>query len=187
MGDRGIMISGGTLNLHGNRKNTWTKLAKTAEAGSNSIEVLNAAEWRAGDEIVLASTGLLIPGRPSVAPLPPSAATRSRWTRSSTTCTSARSPSTWMNAARVGLLTRNVKVQGIGRCGADLLRRPHHGDGHQQDVRRGRRTQSHGPEPDPRPGTPSTGILSATRRASTSGTRPSTTHYNRCVTVHGTN
>jgi G8 domain len=56
MGDRGIMISGGTLNLHGDRKNTWTKLAKTADAGSTSIEVLNAAEWRVGDEIVLAST-----------------------------------------------------------------------------------------------------------------------------------
>src|SRR5215471_13053185 len=56
MGDRGIMLSGGTLNLHGDRTNTWTKLAKTADAGSNSIEVLNAAQWRAGDEIVLAST-----------------------------------------------------------------------------------------------------------------------------------
>ena len=30
MGDRGIMLSGGTLNLHGDRTNTWTKLAKTA-------------------------------------------------------------------------------------------------------------------------------------------------------------
>src|SRR6187402_1561946 len=56
MGDRGIMLSGGTLNLHGNRTNTWTKLAKTAEAGSNSIEVLNADQWKVGDEIVLAST-----------------------------------------------------------------------------------------------------------------------------------
>jgi len=54
--DRGIMMMGGTLSLHGNRKNSWTKLSKTAEAGSNSIEVLNAAQWRAGDEIVLAST-----------------------------------------------------------------------------------------------------------------------------------
>ena len=54
--DRGIMLMGGTLNLHGNRTNSWTKLAKTAEAGSNSIEVLNAAGWRVGDEIVLAST-----------------------------------------------------------------------------------------------------------------------------------
>ncbi|HEX2617113.1 MAG TPA: G8 domain-containing protein, partial [Flavobacteriales bacterium] len=56
MGDRGIMLSGGTLNLHGTRTNTWTKLSKTAEAGSNSIEVLNAAQWQVGDEIVLAST-----------------------------------------------------------------------------------------------------------------------------------
>src|SRR6202167_6261661 len=54
--DRGIMLMGGTLNLHGNRTNSWTKLSRTAEAGSNSIEVLNAAEWRSGDEIVLAST-----------------------------------------------------------------------------------------------------------------------------------
>src|SRR5688572_8336210 len=29
MGDRGIMLMGGTLNLHGDRQNTWTKLAKT--------------------------------------------------------------------------------------------------------------------------------------------------------------
>jgi cell migration-inducing and hyaluronan-binding protein len=54
--DRGIMLMGGTLNLHGNRTNSWTKLARTAEAGSTSIEVLNAAGWRVGDEIVLAST-----------------------------------------------------------------------------------------------------------------------------------
>src|SRR5213079_2347110 len=54
--DRGIMLMGGTLNLHGDRQNTWTKLAKTADAGSNSIEVLNAAGWRVGDEIVLVST-----------------------------------------------------------------------------------------------------------------------------------
>jgi cell migration-inducing and hyaluronan-binding protein len=56
MGDRGIMISGGTLNLHGDRTNSWTKLANTAKAGSTSIEVLNAEGWRVGDEIVLAST-----------------------------------------------------------------------------------------------------------------------------------
>src|SRR6185436_11264500 len=54
--DRGIMLMGGTLNLHGTTKNTWTKLSTTAAAGSNSIQVLNAAGWRVGDEIVLAST-----------------------------------------------------------------------------------------------------------------------------------
>src|SRR5687767_3127128 len=54
--DRGIMIMGGTLSLHGDRTNTWTKLAQTAAAGSTSIQVLDASGWRAGDEIVLAST-----------------------------------------------------------------------------------------------------------------------------------
>src|SRR3984893_14870465 len=54
--DRGIMLMGGTLNLHGSEKSTWTKLAKTAEAGSTSLEVLSAADWKAGEEIVLAST-----------------------------------------------------------------------------------------------------------------------------------
>jgi hypothetical protein len=56
MGDRGIMLSGGTLNLHGTTTNTWTKLANTAEAGATSIEVLDAAQWKVGDEIVIAST-----------------------------------------------------------------------------------------------------------------------------------
>jgi hypothetical protein len=56
MGDRGIMISGGTLNLHGDRTHSWTKLSNTAKAGSTSIEVLDASGWRVGDEIVLAST-----------------------------------------------------------------------------------------------------------------------------------
>ncbi len=56
MGDRGIMVLGGTLNLHGDRTNSWSKLAKTAEAGSSSIQVLDGKGWRVGDQIVLAST-----------------------------------------------------------------------------------------------------------------------------------
>jgi cell migration-inducing and hyaluronan-binding protein len=56
MGDRGIMLMRGTLNLHGNREHTWSKLSATAEAGSTSFTVLDASGWRAGDEIVLAST-----------------------------------------------------------------------------------------------------------------------------------
>jgi G8 domain len=56
MGDRGIMLAGGTLNLHGDRTHTWTKLAATAAAGATSIQVLDAAGWRVGDEIILAST-----------------------------------------------------------------------------------------------------------------------------------
>ncbi|MBV9552756.1 MAG: hypothetical protein JO032_08195, partial [Alphaproteobacteria bacterium] len=56
MGDRGIMMTAGTLSLHGDRKNSWTKLVSTAKAGAGTIAVLNAAGWRKGDVIVLAST-----------------------------------------------------------------------------------------------------------------------------------
>ena len=56
MGDRGIMLMGGTLEMHGNRDHTWSQLSNTAEAGSTSIEVLDAHGWHVGDEIVLAST-----------------------------------------------------------------------------------------------------------------------------------
>ena len=56
MGDRGILLMAGTLSLHGDRANSWTKLARTAEAGTTQIVVLDASTWRIGDEIVLAST-----------------------------------------------------------------------------------------------------------------------------------
>ena len=56
MGDRGIMLSGGTLNLHGSTTHTWTKLSATANASATSIRVLDAKGWKVGDEIVLAST-----------------------------------------------------------------------------------------------------------------------------------
>ena len=110
MGDRGIMISGGTLNLHGYRTNAWTKLAETAEAGSTEIEVLNAAEWRVGDEIVLASTDFD----------PRQAETRMVTAISGNTLTLDR-PLDYMHFGRitfgvdqrgeVGLLTRNIRIQ----------------------------------------------------------------------------
>jgi cell migration-inducing and hyaluronan-binding protein len=56
MGDRGIMLLKGTLSLHGDRKNAWTKLSQTAKAGATRIQVLDASGWRKGDVIVLAST-----------------------------------------------------------------------------------------------------------------------------------
>src|SRR4029077_4574790 len=56
MGDRGIMLMGGTLNLHGNRQDSWTRLTKTAAAGRTSIEVSNTGDWKKGDSIVVAST-----------------------------------------------------------------------------------------------------------------------------------
>jgi hypothetical protein len=110
MGDRGIMLSGGTLNLHGDRTNTWTKLAATANAGSTAIEVLNAAQWRVGDEIVLASTDY-----------DPRQAERRTIAAISGNTVTLDKPLTYMHFGKitfdvdqrgeVGLLTRNIKIQ----------------------------------------------------------------------------
>jgi hypothetical protein len=110
MGDRGIMISGGTLNLHGNRTHTWTKLAATAEAGSNSIQVLDASGWKVGDEIVLASTDF-----------DPKQAERRTITAISGKNLTLDQPLQYMHFGQVtfdvdergevGLLTRNIKIQ----------------------------------------------------------------------------
>jgi cell migration-inducing and hyaluronan-binding protein len=110
MGDRGIMLSAGTLNLHGDRTNAWTKLAKTADAGSSSIEVLNASSWRVGDEIVLASTDY-----------DPRQAEVRRITALTGNTLTLDKPLNYMHFGKitfdvdqrgeVGLLTRNVKIQ----------------------------------------------------------------------------
>ena len=110
MGDRGIMLSGGTLNLHGNIQNTWSKLARTAEAGSTSITVLNASSWRAGDEIVLASTDY-----------DPRQAERRRIAGISGNTLTLDKTLEYMHFGKmtfdvdergeVGLLTRNIKIQ----------------------------------------------------------------------------
>ena len=110
MGDRGIMLSGGTLNLHGNRTNTWSKLAKTAKAGSRDIEVLDAAQWRVGDEIVLASTDFN-----------PRQAERRTITGIQGNAITLNEPLRYMHfgeitfgvdeRGEVGMLTRNIKIQ----------------------------------------------------------------------------
>ena len=110
MGDRGILLMGGTLNLHGNREHTWTKLAKTAEAGSSQIEVLDASEWRVGDEIVLASTDFN-----------PRQAEKRRIAAISGTAITLDRPLEYMHfgeitfgvdeRGEVGLLTRNIRIQ----------------------------------------------------------------------------
>src|SRR5690606_36730549 len=110
MGDRGIMISGGTLNLHGDRTHTWTKLSATAAAGATSIQVLDASGWRVGDEIVLASTDFD----------PKQAERRTITAISGNTITLDRKLD-YMHfgeitfdvdeRGEVGLLTRNIKIQ----------------------------------------------------------------------------
>jgi cell migration-inducing and hyaluronan-binding protein len=104
------MLMRGTLTLQGDRENAWTKLAKTAEAGSARIEVLNAAGWREGDEIVLASTDF-----------DPRQAERRTITAISGNAITLDRPLDYMHfgaitygvdeRGEVGLLTRNIRIQ----------------------------------------------------------------------------
>ncbi|MEZ6070093.1 MAG: G8 domain-containing protein [Pirellulales bacterium] len=51
-----IVRSGGTLELVGKTKQSWTQLGATATAGSNTVTLKSAVNWEVGDEIVIAST-----------------------------------------------------------------------------------------------------------------------------------
>ena len=110
MGDRGIMLLHGTLSLHGDRKNAWTKLSATAKAGAARIQVLDASGWRRGDVIVLASTDYN----------PRQAEERTVVAVAGNTITLDK-PLAYMHFGQitdgvdergeVGLLTRNIKIQ----------------------------------------------------------------------------
>ena len=110
MGDRGIMLLNGTLSLHGDRKNAWTKLAATAKAGSDKIQVVDASGWRKGDVIVLASTDFN-----------PRQAEERTITAISGNALTLDKPLAYMHFGKitdgvdergeVGLLTRNIKIQ----------------------------------------------------------------------------
>jgi hypothetical protein len=110
MGDRGIMLLNGTLSLHGDRKNSWTKLSATARAGSARIQVLDAKGWRKGDVIALASTDY-----------DPYQAEKRTITAIAGNTVSLDKPLTYMHFGKitdgvdergeVGMLSRNIKIQ----------------------------------------------------------------------------
>lgn len=57
MGTRGILVMGGILELHGNPTQTpWTKISQSANSGSTSLNLLQAVDWQAGNEIVVGPT-----------------------------------------------------------------------------------------------------------------------------------
>lgn len=60
---KGIMVkNGGTLELHGKVKKSWTNLGATANAGATQITLKEAVNWEVGDVIALTSTDLAIQG-----------------------------------------------------------------------------------------------------------------------------
>ncbi|MBT5816295.1 MAG: hypothetical protein HOI15_18380, partial [Opitutales bacterium] len=124
MGWRALLaVNGGTLNLHGEDRIEWTRLDANVEAGSSSFTVADAVDWRPGDEILLVSstnnwneaeelTVDSVSGDGKVVTLTSNLShwhcgTIQQYTRPSDS-------KTWTAdmRAEVGLLTRNVTIQG---------------------------------------------------------------------------
>jgi cell surface hyaluronidase len=57
MGTKGLLVMGGVVEMFGEPNRTpWTRLAAHAAKGATTITVLNANNWRVGDQIAIAST-----------------------------------------------------------------------------------------------------------------------------------
>lgn len=56
MGGRLLGVMGGTLDLWGPQRVSWTQLGATASAGARSIELIEDVDWQPGDRIAIAST-----------------------------------------------------------------------------------------------------------------------------------
>ena len=116
MGNRVLGVAGGTLDLHGEPRAGWTRLAATAPAGATQLVSSRAApDWRAGDKLVVASTDF-DPHRAEVVTVA---------ARSGGVVTLAQplafshygeeqtiAGHTVDERAEVGLLTRNIVIQG---------------------------------------------------------------------------
>jgi cell migration-inducing and hyaluronan-binding protein len=115
MGNRVLGVVGGTLDLHGEPRTGWTRLASTAPAGATQLVLAGTPEWRAGDKLVVASTDF-DPNRAEVVTVA---------ARSGAVVTLTQplayahygelqtiAGRTVDERAEVGLLTRNIVIQG---------------------------------------------------------------------------
>ncbi|XP_036421459.1 fibrocystin-L-like [Colossoma macropomum] len=110
----------GTLDLYGLPHNVYrTKLASTAQAGSNSISLQEPVDWQAGDEIVLSTTSY-DPGQTETRTI--TAVTNNNltltldqplaFTHISESYTVDGTSQSYRLAGDVGLLSRNIKIIG---------------------------------------------------------------------------
>lgn len=116
MGTKMIGVSpDGVLEIHGEPRTSWTHLGATAIKGASQIQLETAADWRAGDRIVLASTDFdpLQAEEAIVRSTSGSVVTLEqplKFTHWGTVQTIAGTPVD--ERGEVGLLTRNVRIQG---------------------------------------------------------------------------
>jgi hypothetical protein len=55
-----MVMGGGSLELHGKKRRSWTNIGVTANAGATQITLKEAVDWEIGDNIALTSTDLAI-------------------------------------------------------------------------------------------------------------------------------
>ena len=109
------VLPGATLDLHGEPRLGWTRLAATASAGSSTLALSEPVSWRPGDRVVVASTDF-DPAKAEEAVVGTASPT-------SITLTSGLRSTHWGvlqtiagrtvdERAEVALLTRNITIQG---------------------------------------------------------------------------
>lgn len=114
-GTKMIAVLGGILEIHGEPRNSWMRLGATAVKGATQIQLEKPSDWRAGDRIVLASSDFDPFQAEEVIVRSISGATVtieqplkfSHWGEMQNV---AGTPLD--ERAEVGLLTRNVRIQG---------------------------------------------------------------------------
>jgi len=190
MGAKVLGVMGGTLDVHGERRTGWTRLAATANKGSNSLRLTDTPGWRVGDRIVVASTDYdpFQAEERTVTAVSGETVTLDRpldHTHWGTVQTFAGKPVD--ERAEVALLSRNVTIEGEEATSTD-------GFGGQIMVMGGGVTRVEGAE------LTRMGQKNALRRypihyhmlgqgGASSYLKNASIHhtFNRCVTVHGTN
>ncbi len=135
MGTRGLIVMGGTLELHGTPPTkTWTKINAHAPQGSTNLSLLESVNWQVSDQIVVAPTDYIGTGdaqKVSINSISGTSLTTSagmnaqRWgliqyaTASGMSLTAGGVPATVVagtptqldERAEVGNLTRNIVIQ----------------------------------------------------------------------------
>ncbi|XP_076157842.1 PKHD1 like 1, tandem duplicate 1 [Alosa pseudoharengus] len=116
----------GTLELYGKPHNVYhSKLASTAEAGTNTLTLRRAVDWQVGDEVVISTTSYdpWQTEKRTIAAISDDLMTLTlsaplTHTHLGKTYSISGSSRTYTLAADVGLLTRNIKI--IGHAHAEL-------------------------------------------------------------------
>lgn len=113
MGDRVLGVMDGTLELHGQKRLPWTRLAKTATAGTSTLTLEQAPDWTPGSTLTLSSTDFdpnqtepVVVQRVSGTQVTLATPLKhTHWAQTSTL-----GGHTLVERAEVGLLTRNIRI-----------------------------------------------------------------------------